>query len=196
MTRSATCTRTTSETDISVSLGLDGAGQGTIETGIGFFDHMLTALSRHALIDPSVTCTGDLRVDGHHTVEDCGLCIGQALRQALGNRAGIARFADASVPMDEALAFCSLDVSGRPYLCFDAPMPQNMIGAYDASLTLEFFRALSAAAGLTIHLRGSGGNSHHIAEALFKAFARALRQAVAIDPRLQGQIPSTKGALT
>lgn len=196
MTRTADVTRSTKETRIRVRVNLDGAGRVTARTGIGFFDHMLDALGRHALLDLEVECAGDLHVDGHHTVEDVGIVLGQAIAQALGTRAGIRRYADATVPLDEALVRAVIDVSGRPFLAYHVEIPRwQMLGDYDVFLTPEFFRALVLNAGMTVHLDLlRGDNPHHIVEAAFKAFARALDQATSLDPRVQG-IPSTKGAL-
>jgi imidazoleglycerol-phosphate dehydratase len=189
-------TRKTKETDLRVRVNLDGSGQATVKTGIGFFDHMLEALARHGLLDLTVEARGDLHVDGHHTVEDTGIVLGQAFAQALGDRAGIRRYADSMVPLDEALVRCVLDVSGRPYLSYQVDIPKwQMLGDYDVFLTPEFFRALVLNAGLTVHLDLiRGDNPHHIVEAAFKAFARSLDYATALDPRVTG-IPSTKGAL-
>jgi imidazoleglycerol-phosphate dehydratase len=175
---------------------LDGTGQATVKTGIGFFDHMLEALARHGLLDLTVEARGDLHVDGHHTVEDTGIVLGQAIAQALGDRAGIRRYADAVVPLDEALVRCVVDVSGRPYLSYHIDIPKwQMLGDYDVFLTPEFFRALVLNAGLTVHLDLiRGDNPHHIVESAFKAFARALDDATALDPRVTG-VPSTKGTL-
>lgn len=185
--------RKTKETDISLFLDLDDGSLISIDTGIGFFDHMLNSFAVHSGCGLTVTCKGDLQVDGHHTVEDIGIALGQALSQALGDKAGIARFGQSFVPMDEALGFCALDVSGRPYLVFDAPMPQPVCGGYDTCLTAEFMRALAVNAGLTLHLKCEyGDNAHHITEALFKALARALRQAVAVTG---GGVLSAKGVL-
>lgn len=185
--------RKTKETDISLFLDLDDGSLVSIDTGIGFFDHMLNSFAVHSGCGLTVTCKGDLQVDGHHTVEDIGIALGQALSQALGDKAGIARFGQSFVPMDEALGFCALDISGRPYLVFDAPMPQPVCGGYDTCLTAEFMRALAVNAGLTLHLRCEyGDNAHHITEALFKALARALRQAVAVTG---GGVLSAKGVL-
>ena len=190
--RQAVLERRTKETDIRLSLALE-PGESRIDTGIGFFDHMLTALSFYGGLTLELTCRGDLQVDGHHTVEDCGIVFGQALSAALGDRRGIRRFASAYVPMDEALAFCALDISGRPYLVFDAPMPQPMIGAYDSCLTKEFLRALAMNAGLTLHLRALyGDNAHHITEGLFKALGLSLKEAAAI---VGADVTSTKGLL-
>jgi imidazoleglycerol-phosphate dehydratase len=196
MPRIAELTRTTNETDLHVRLDLDGTGQSSIKTGIGFFDHMLEAFARHGLLDLAVEARGDLHVDGHHTVEDTGIVLGQAIAEALGSRAGIRRYADAMVPLDEALVRCVLDVSGRPYLSYHIDIPKwQMLGEYDVFLTPEFFRALVLNAGLTVHLDlVRGDNPHHIVEAAFKAFARALDAATALDPRVTG-VPSTKGTL-
>jgi imidazoleglycerol-phosphate dehydratase len=196
MSRVAEINRKTRETSVRVRVDLDGTGAARAQTGIGFFDHMLEALARHALLDLEVACAGDLQVDGHHTVEDTGIVLGQAVAQALGDRAGIRRYADATVPLDEALVRAVVDVSGRPYLAYQAEIPKwQMLGDYDVFLTPEFFRALVQNAGLTVHLDLlRGENPHHIVEALFKAFARALGQAVARDPRVTG-VPSTKGVL-
>jgi imidazoleglycerol-phosphate dehydratase len=189
-------TRTTKETDLHVRVVLDGRGESRVKTGIGFFDHMLEAFARHSLIDLTVEARGDLHVDGHHTVEDTGIVLGQALEKALGDRAGIRRYADSIVPLDEALVRCVVDVSGRPYLAYQIDIPKwQMLGDYDVFLTPEFFRALVLNAGLTVHLDLiRGDNPHHIVEAAFKAFARALDAATTVDPRVTG-IPSTKGAL-
>ena len=193
MTREATILRETAETRIEVTVNLDGAGRADVASGIGFFDHMLCAFARHGRFDLKVSVRGDLHVDGHHTVEDTGIVLGRALAEALGEKAGIERFGSAFVPMDEALGFCALDISGRPYLVFDAPMPQPMCGQYDTCLTVEFMRALAVHAGLTLHLKCEyGENAHHITEALFKALARALKQAVAVTG---GGVLSAKGVL-
>ena len=193
--RTATLHRQTRETDITLTLTLDGSGQTALSTGVGFFDHMLDALSRFALLDLDVHCMGDLHVDAHHTVEDVGICLGQALRQALGDRAGIRRAGSAYMPMDEALAFAAIDISGRPYLAFDAAFSSPMCGTMDTQLAEEFFRAVAVHAGLTLHLRVlDGRNDHHKMEALFKAFGLALRDAVTPDVRIVGAL-STKGAL-
>ena len=196
MPRVAEVTRTTKETDLRVLVDLDGRGEARIKTGIGFFDHMLEALARHGLLDLTVEARGDLHVDGHHTVEDTGIVLGQAIAKALGDRAGIRRYADAMVPLDEALVRCVMDVSGRPYLSYQIEIPKwQMLGDYDVFLTPEFFRALTLNAGLTVHLDlVRGDNPHHIVEAAFKAFARALDAASQQDPRVTG-VPSTKGTL-
>lgn len=196
MERTATISRTTAETDIEVSVNLDGRGCAEVSTGIGFFDHMLTAFARHSRIDLSVRVTGDLQVDGHHTVEDAGIVIGQALATALGKKAGITRYGSAFVPMDEALVLAALDISGRGQLHWAVDAPFGMVGDFDTQLAREFFIAVAANAGITLHVRQvAGDNVHHIFEAVFKACGRALRQAVAIDPALAGEVPSTKGCL-
>ncbi|HEY6948442.1 MAG TPA: imidazoleglycerol-phosphate dehydratase HisB [Gemmatimonadales bacterium] len=196
MARAAEVHRKTKETDLRVHLVLDGRGEARVRTGIGFFDHMLEALARHALLDLTVEASGDLHVDGHHTVEDTGIALGQAIARALGDRAGIRRYADAMVPLDEALVRAVVDVSGRPYLAYHVDIPKwQMLGDYDVFLTPEFFRALVQNAGLTVHLDlVRGDNPHHIVEAAFKAFARALDDATTLDPRVSG-VPSTKGVL-
>lgn len=186
--------RKTKETDISVQVKLDGKGVSEIGTGIGFFDHMLTALSKHSGISMDIKCKGDLYVDGHHTVEDTGIVLGQALAQALGDKSGIARYGSAYIPMDEALSFCSLDISNRPFLVFMGEFTNQMIGDYDACLTEEFFRAFAFNAGITLHLNMLyGTNDHHKCEALFKAVAHALKAAV--KPLENGETLSTKGTL-
>ncbi len=196
MTRTATLTRTTSETDIRLELDLDGAGRADIATGIGFLDHMLTALARHALFDLVVAAKGDLHIDFHHTTEDVGIVLGTAIARALGDRRGIRRFGQALAPMDEALVEAAIDISGRGYLAFTANFERPKIGEMDTELFEEFFRALAANALLTLHVtQKAGHNAHHVAEACFKAVARALRMAVEIDPRVGGAIPSTKGSL-
>lgn len=196
MTRSADRSRSTAETEISLSLTLDGTGEGSRRTGVGFFDHLLDALARHGRLDLSIEARGDLETGAHHTVEDTGIVLGQALDEALGDRAGIARFGQATVPMDEALASAVIDISGRPYTVFRADLPSGSIAGFDADLAEEFFRAVAGAAKLTLHLRvAEGSNAHHMIEAAFKALARALRAAVAIDPTEPG-VPSTKGTLT
>ena len=194
--RRAEIARRTSETDIRASLALDGEGRAEITTGVGFLDHMLVALTRHALLDLTLQADGDLHIDFHHTTEDCGIVLGQAIRQALGDKRGIRRFGHALVPMDEALAECAIDVSGRPFLAWSVAFARDKVGAMDTELFEEFFRALVMNAGLTVHItQKAGTNAHHVAEACFKAFARALRMAVETDPRAPGAIPSTKGAL-
>lgn len=192
--RTATVSRNTKETQITVTVTLDGKGISEISTGIGFFDHMLTALSRHSGISMQIACDGDLYVDAHHSVEDTGIVLGQALAEALGDKSGIARYGSAYIPMDEALSFCALDLSNRPYLVFQGSFTNAMIGSYDACLTEEFFRALAVNAGMTLHLNMLYGvNDHHKCEALFKAFAHALKMAVRKNE--DGTILSTKGAL-
>jgi len=196
MARTATLSRTTSETDISLMLDLDGTGRAEIATGIGFLDHMLTALTRHALFDLNVLAKGDLHIDFHHTTEDVGIVLGHAIAQALGDKRGIARFGSALIPMDEALAEAAIDISGRPFLAWSVAFRQPKIGEMDTELFEEFFRALAFNALITLHVtQKAGTNAHHVAEACFKATARALRAAVAADPRLGDAIPSTKGAL-
>jgi imidazoleglycerol-phosphate dehydratase len=194
--RSATIERRTGETDVRLSLTLEGSGAGTRETGVGFLDHMLDLLARHGRIDLDVKVSGDLQTGAHHTAEDTAIVFGQALDEALGQRAGIVRYGAATVPMDEARASCALDISGRPFTAFEADLPPGSTGGFEHELTEEFFRALANAAKLTLHLRVEAGtNAHHMIEAAFKAFARALREAVAIDPSESG-VPSTKGTLT
>jgi imidazoleglycerol-phosphate dehydratase len=196
MSREAEITRKTNETDVMVRLSLDGTGGGERATGVGFLDHMLDLLARHGRIDLDVRVSGDLETGAHHTVEDTGLALGQALDAALGDRAGIYRYGHAVVPMDEARASCTLDVSGRPHTAFEAELPAGLTGGFDHELAEEFFRAVANSAKLTLHLTvETGSNAHHVIEALFKAFARALRGAVAIDPTEPG-VPSTKGTLT
>ena len=194
--RTATITRTTSETDISVELNLDGSGSYDNQTGVGFFDHMLDQLARHALIDMKVRATGDLHIDDHHTVEDTGIALGQALAQALGDKRGIKRYGSCLLPMDDALVRCALDLSARPYLVWNVDLPTAKIGTFDTELVREFFPAVSTHGGITLHVDQLHGlNSHHIAEAAFKSVARALREALEVDPRKADAIPSTKGAL-
>jgi imidazoleglycerol-phosphate dehydratase len=196
MPRAAEIDRKTAETDVHVSLALDGGGSGERETGVGFFDHMLDLLARHAMLDLTVSASGDLeRTGAHHTVEDVGICIGQALDEALGDRAGIVRYGQATVPMDESRASCAIDISGRGLCAFEAALPPGAIGTFDHELTEEFFRSLASNARLTLHLTVERGtNAHHVIEATFKAFARALKSATAIDPNERG-VPSTKGTL-
>jgi imidazoleglycerol-phosphate dehydratase len=196
VTRSAEITRNTRETELSVRVALDGSGAGARRTGIGFFDHMLDLLARHGRLDLEVTATGDLETGAHHTVEDTGLSFGQALDRSLGDRSGIARYGHAIVPMDEARATCAIDISGRPLLVWSADLPPGGIAGFDHELAEEFFRAVSSAAKLTLHVSvDTGTNAHHMIEAAFKAFARALRAATTIDPTETG-VPSTKGTLT
>jgi imidazoleglycerol-phosphate dehydratase len=195
MSRTADISRKTGETDIRLSLSLDGTGEGTRTTGVGFFDHLLDAVARHGGLDLDVQAEGDLQTGPHHTVEDTGIVLGQAIDQALGDRAGITRFGHAVVPMDEARASASIDISGRPFTLFDGELPHVAIADFDSDLAEEFFRAVANNAMLTLHVRVEAGtNAHHIVEAAFKAFARALRAAVAIDPNAVG-VPSTKGLL-
>ncbi|HYZ31376.1 MAG TPA: imidazoleglycerol-phosphate dehydratase HisB [Crenalkalicoccus sp.] len=194
--RRAELSRTTAETTIRASLALDGAGAAEVATGIGFLDHMLTALARHALFDLSLAAKGDLHVDFHHTTEDCGIVLGQCLRAALGDRRGVRRYGHALIPMDEALAECAVDLSGRPFLAWSVPFARPKIGAMDTELFEEFFRALAFNAGITLHVAlKAGTNAHHVAEACFKALARALRMACEADPRAPEAVPSTKGVL-
>jgi imidazoleglycerol-phosphate dehydratase len=194
--RAASVSRRTAETDVAVSVALDGTGKAEIATGVGFLDHMLELFARHALIDLQVKVTGDLHVDDHHTTEDTGIALGQAVLQALGDKKGIARYADLHLPMDETLSRVALDISGRPFLVFRSAFPTEKIGAFDTQLVREFFQAFAINAGVTLHLETLyGENSHHIAESLFKGTARALRRAVAVDPREEGRVPSTKGTL-
>ena len=194
--RKATIRRKTAETEITVEIDLDGSGQYDNRTGVGFFDHMLDQLSRHSLIDMTLHAAGDLHIDAHHTVEDCGIALGQALLQALGDKRGITRYGECHLAMDDAQVRCALDLSGRPYLVCNLDLPTDRIGAFDTELVREFLQALATHGGITLHVdRLHGFNSHHIAEAAFKAVARALRQAVEPDPRKGDAIPSTKGAL-
>jgi imidazoleglycerol-phosphate dehydratase len=194
--RSAKIARKTAETDISVEVNLDGTGAYDNATGVGFFDHMLDQLARHALIDLTVRCKGDLHIDDHHSVEDVGIALGQALSAALGDKRGIRRYGSFHLAMDDALVRAALDLSGRPYLVWDVDFPTAKIGTFDTELVREFFQALSTHSGLTLHVtRLAGINSHHIAEAAFKAVARSLREAVEPDPRRADAIPSTKGTL-
>jgi imidazoleglycerol-phosphate dehydratase len=196
MTRTADISRATRETEVTLSLALDGSGAGTRTTGVGFLDHMLDLLARHGRLDLELAVSGDLETGSHHTVEDTGIVFGQALDQALGDRAGITRYGHAIVPMDEARALCAIDISGRPLCVFDADLPPGETGGFEHELTEEFFRAIANAARLTLHLEVQrGGNAHHKIEAAFKAFARALRAAAALDPTETG-VPSTKGTLT
>jgi imidazoleglycerol-phosphate dehydratase len=196
MTRGGTIERSTGETQVRVALSLDGTGAGSRETGVGFLDHMLDLLARHGRIDLDVRASGDLQTGAHHTVEDVGICIGQALDRALDDRAGITRYGDVTVPMDEARAACAIDISGRGLLVFEAELPPGAIGNFDHELTEEFLRAIAANARITLHVTvEAGSNAHHMIEAIFKAFARALRAAVSLDPTEPG-VPSTKGTLT
>ena len=195
MTRTAKVVRATAETDIGIFVDLDGTGTADVETGVGFFDHMLDALARHSLIDLTVRAKGDTQVDDHHTVEDTGIVLGQALREALGDRRGIRRFGSVMVPLDEALVMAAVDISGRGELYWDVPIGPAKVGSFDTELAHEFFAGLARDAGITLHLRlVCGENAHHIIEVTFKAAARALREAVESDPRVEG-VPSTKGSL-
>lgn len=194
--RAGEVARSTNETRISVAIGLDGEGKANIATGVGFFDHMLDLFARHGLFDVSVQADGDLYVDDHHTVEDCGIALGEAFRKALGDKRGVVRYADAHLPMDETLSRVCVDISGRPFLVFRTEFPSEKIGSFDTELVREFFQAFAMNAGITLHVETFYGvNSHHIAESCFKGLGRALRKAVAIDPREGDRIPSTKGAL-
>lgn len=194
--RTARIARATKETDIELSIDLDGTGVTDIDTGIGFFDHMLTAFGRHGLFDLSVRAEGDLEVDGHHTVEDVGIVTGQAFARALGDKRGIRRFGSIALPMDEALILAAVDISGRGQLFWEADVPAVMVGSFDATLAKEFFIAFAANAGVTLHIRElAGENTHHVIEGMFKAVARAMRQAVEPDPRMGDALPTTKGAL-
>jgi len=195
--RRAELTRETAETRIAVAVNLDGRGAHEVATGVGFFDHMLAQLSRHSLIDMTVKAQGDLHIDDHHTVEDVGIALGRALREALGAKAGIRRYGSCLLPMDETLVRAALDLSGRPFLVWNVPFPTEKIGTFDAQLVREFLTALAMNGGITLHVDLlTGANSHHIAEAAFKAVARALREAVELDPRADGALPSTKGTLS
>jgi imidazoleglycerol-phosphate dehydratase len=194
--RRATITRKTNETEITVNVGLDGAGTARISTGIGFFDHMLDQIARHSGIDLEVEAKGDIHIDMHHTVEDTGIALGQAVREALGELKGIGRYADVHLPMDETLTRVAIDISGRPFLVFRSEFTAPKIGDFDTELVREFFQAFAMNAGITLHIETLyGANSHHIAESCFKGVARALRAAIAIDERRKGEIPSTKGSL-
>jgi imidazoleglycerol-phosphate dehydratase len=194
--RKASLRRTTKETDVEVAVDLDGTGSSTVSTGIGFLDHMLDLLARHSRIDVTVTAKGDLHVDHHHTTEDAGIALGQAIRQALGDMKGITRYADVHLPMDEALTRVAIDISGRPFLVFNAEFVRDKVGTFDTELVHEWFQAFAMNAGITLHVTTLyGTNDHHIAESCFKGLARALRTAIAIDPRAAGEVPSTKGRL-
>ena len=193
--RIAQIQRKTKETDIQVKLNLDGSGNSVINTGIGFFNHMLEGFSKHGFFDLNLNCEGDLAVDCHHTIEDCGIVLGNAIREALGDKSGIKRFGSCILPMDESLLLCAIDLSGRPYLVFDGEFTTEKIGYMDTEMVKEFFYAISYSAGMNLHIKVlTPGNNHHMAEAMFKAFARALDEAVSRDPRVQG-ILSTKGSL-
>ena len=194
--RTATITRSTAETEITVTINLDGTGIYDNQTGVGFFDHMLDQLARHSLIDMTIRANGDLQIDDHHTVEDTGIALGQALNQALGDKRGILRYGSCLLPMDDAQVRCALDLSARPFLIWNLDLPTQKIGNFDTELVREFFTAFATHGGITLHVdKLHGFNSHHIAEAAFKSVARALRDAVEVDPRKSGDIPSTKGAL-
>ena len=193
--RIAQIQRKTKETDIQVKLNLDGSGNSVINTGIGFFNHMLEGFSKHGFFDLNLNCEGELAVDCHHTIEDCGIVLGNAIREALGDKSGIKRFGSCILPMDESLVLCAIDLSGRPYLVFDGEFTTEKIGYMDTEMVKEFFYAISYSAGMNLHIKVlTPGNNHHMAEAMFKAFARALAEAVSHDPRVQG-ILSTKGSL-
>ena len=195
MARSTTVERKTKETDISLILNIDGIGKGEIHTGIGFFDHMLEGFAKHGFFNLTLSCKGDLNVDCHHTMEDCGIVLGTALKEALGNKEGIRRFGSCILPMDETLVLCAIDLSSRPYLVFEDRFTTEKIGDMDTEMVREFFYAVSYSAGMNLHLKVlNSGNNHHIAEAMFKAFGRALDEACSTDPRIQG-ILSTKGSL-
>jgi imidazoleglycerol-phosphate dehydratase len=195
--RKATVTRKTTETGVTATVNLDGTGTYDIKTGVGFFDHMMEQLARHSLIDIKLEAKGDLHIDDHHTVEDCGIALGQAISQALGDRKGIHRYASCDLPMDETLTRVAIDVSGRPFLIFKCEYPTHKIGTFDTELVREWFQAFTMNAGITLHLENAYGlNSHHIAESSFKALARSLREALEIDPRQANRIPSTKGTLS
>ena len=195
--RKASIERKTTETSVSCTVDLDGTGSFDIKTGVGFFDHMMEQLSRHSLIDITLKANGDLHIDDHHTVEDCGIALGQAVSKALGDRTGIRRYASCDLPMDECLTRCAIDVSGRPFLVFKCAYPRDKIGTFDTELVREWFQAFAMNSGITLHLENvCGENAHHIAESSFKALARALRQALEIDPRQKDRIPSTKGSLS
>src|SRR5436189_5955125 len=194
--RKGAVTRKTKETDVEVAIDLEGTGASSVETGIGFLDHMLDLLARHSRIDIRVKARGDLHIDHHHTTEDVGIALGQALKQALGDMRGITRYADVHVPMDEALTRVAIDISGRPFLVFKAEFVRDKVGAFDTELVEEWFRAFATNAGITLHVATLyGSNDHHVAESCFKGLARALRAAFAIDPRAAGEVPSTKGRL-
>ncbi len=194
--RTATLNRKTKETEISVSIELDGTGIAKVSTGVGFFDHMLDQIARHSLIDLTISAKGDLHIDDHHTVEDVGIALGQAFRQAIGDMRGITRYADVHLPMDETLTRVALDISGRAFLVFNTKFDRAKIGSFDTQLVREFFQAFASNAGITLHIETLyGSNDHHIAESCFKGLARALRSAVSIDPRQASAIPSTKGSL-
>ena len=195
MGRRACCKRETKETQIEITLDIDGTGKYNVHTGIGFFDHMLEGFSKHGFFDLHMECDGDLQVDSHHTIEDCGIVLGDAIKKALGDKSGIKRFGSCILPMDETLVLCAVDLSGRPYLVFDGEFTMERLGTLDTEMIREFFYAVSYSAGMNLHIKVlSPGNNHHMAEAMFKAFARALDEAVSHDPRVKG-ILSTKGSL-
>ena len=195
--RKAEISRKTTETSLKVSVNLDGTGAYDVKTGVGFFDHMMEQLARHSLIDITLAAKGDLHIDDHHTVEDAGIALGQAVSQALGDRKGIRRYGSCDLPMDEVLSRCAIDISGRPFLIFKVNFPTHKIGNFDTELVREWFQAFAMNAGITLHIENVyGANSHHIAESCFKALARALRDALEIDPRQKNVIPSTKGTLS
>ena len=194
--RCAEISRKTFETEIQLSLNLDGTGESEISSGVGFLDHMLTLFARHGHFDLTLACLGDTQVDDHHSVEDIGICLGRAFREALGDKKGICRYGDTTLPMDEALILTAVDISGRSFLCFDLPIPTEKVGSFDTQLVEEFFTAFCANAGITLHIRElAGKNSHHIIEGCFKSFARSLRKAVTLDPACLDELPSTKGVL-
>lgn len=194
--RTATISRKTTETEVTCTVNLDGSGGYDVKTGVGFFDHMMEQLARHSLMDITMAAKGDLHIDDHHTVEDCGIALGQAVAKALGDRKGIRRYASCDLPMDETLTRVAIDVSGRPFLVFNCEYPRDKIGTFDTELVREWFQAFAMNAGITLHLENTaGGNAHHIAESSFKALARSLRDALEIDPRQKDRIPSTKGSL-
>ncbi|MCA0434646.1 MAG: imidazoleglycerol-phosphate dehydratase HisB [Proteobacteria bacterium] len=194
--RTASITRKTTETEVACTVNLDGSGSYEIKTGVGFFDHMMEQLARHSLVDITLTAKGDLHIDDHHTVEDSGIALGQAIAKALGDRKGIRRYASCDLAMDETLTRVAIDVSGRPFLVFRCEYPRHKIGSFDTELVREWFQAFAMNAGITLHLENTaGGNAHHIAESSFKALARSLRDALEIDPRQKDRIPSTKGSL-
>ncbi|MBR4515045.1 MAG: imidazoleglycerol-phosphate dehydratase HisB [Lachnospiraceae bacterium] len=194
--RKCELTRKTSETDISITLNLDGKGNAEVDTGIGFFDHMLKSFAKHGFFDLDLKCDGDLFVDSHHSIEDTGIVLGQAIAKALGDKNGIKRFGSFLLPMDETLVMCAIDLSGRPYLSYDLKLTTPQVGYFDTEMTKEFFYAVSYSAGMNLHLKQiSGENNHHIIEAAFKAFAKALDEATSPEPRLSGEVLSTKGSL-
>ena len=196
MDRKATVERKTGETDIKLTINLDGKGKADVNTGIGFFDHMLISFAKHGRFDMDLSCEGDLYVDSHHTIEDVGIVLGKAIKEAVGDKAGIARYASFIMPMDETLVLSAVDLSGRPYLNYDLKLTTPRVGYFDTEMTREFFYAVSYAGEMNLHLKQlDGSNNHHIIEAAFKAFANALRQAVKIDPEYEGEILSTKGTL-